>query len=509
MISASGGGRLLADMSPRDRRALVLVIAFLVCIVGYTQGIEPLLFRFENALNRLDRSEQLSAGYIQKIRMLPRRETRLAELEQEKSSVDEYFAPDPASNTAPADALIHELSSYSNISGARILQLTPDVESLANNSARFHGLVLAGDYSSIRRYLYLLETSPRKFQLVEFELNPSKEDVLRAKVRFLDPTPVQATTVTGHGVGESKHLVVGVYGTESDLPIYVAQAEKHFEAAGLKVGLVPAGTPDNSLRLLLSGQIDAVTASVYDLLRYRLEGAPVRAVIPMGRPPLEAHLVTAAGSSISRLDGLNGKTIGLELHGMVEPLLLQLLDVNAMGRDDVRLVYLDRRALIRHLRSGLIEAGLISGLEKDMLDHYELTLIETLSAGAAGWQSFLVVHEDILEHKHRQLVDLAQAIFEANKMLTQSTDSARAAAAHWLGNSKSQSVESILERTEFLQSEEAWTLMSTKTDDDIMLGAVQQLLLELGEDVPDITKQDLVDARVMEEYLQSERVRAD
>ena len=51
--------------------------------------------------------------------------------------------------------------------------------------------------------------------------------------------------------------------------------------------------------------------------------------------------------------------------------------------------------------------------------------------------------------------------------------------------------------------------MSTKTDDDIMLGAVQQLLLELGEDVPDITKQDLVDARVMEEYLQSERVRAD
>ena len=94
-------------------------------------------------------------------------------------------------------------------------------------------------------------------------------------------------------------------------------------------------------------------------------------------------------------------------------------------------------------------------------------------------------------------------------MLTQSTDSARAAAAHWLGNSKSQSVESILERTEFLQSEEAWTLMSTKTDDDIMLGAVQQLLLELGEDVPDITKQDLVDARVMEEYLQSERVRAD
>ena len=87
MISASGSGRLLAGMSPRDRRALVLVIAFLVCIVGYTQGIEPLLFRFENALNRLDRSEQLSAGYIQKIRMLPRRETRLAELEQEKSPI--------------------------------------------------------------------------------------------------------------------------------------------------------------------------------------------------------------------------------------------------------------------------------------------------------------------------------------------------------------------------------------------------------------------------------------
>ncbi len=108
---------MFARMSERDRRALFLVGAFLIAIVVYTQAIEPLVFRFQNALGRLERSEQLSAGYIQKIRMLPRREARLAELEQEKSAVDTYFKVSPASRSAPAETLIDELSSYASITG--------------------------------------------------------------------------------------------------------------------------------------------------------------------------------------------------------------------------------------------------------------------------------------------------------------------------------------------------------------------------------------------------------
>ena len=118
---------MLERMSERDRRALFLVGAFLITIVLYTQAIEPLVFRFQDAMGRLQRSEQLSAGYLQKIRMLPRREARLAELEQEKSAVDTYFKASPASRSAPAETLIDELSSYASITGVTMLQLIPNV----------------------------------------------------------------------------------------------------------------------------------------------------------------------------------------------------------------------------------------------------------------------------------------------------------------------------------------------------------------------------------------------
>ena len=146
---------MLERMSERDRRALFLVGAFLITIVLYTQAIEPLVFRFQDAMGRLQRSEQLSAGYIQKIRMLPRREARLAELEQEKSAVDTYFKASPASRSAPAETLIDELSSYASITGVTILQLIPNVE-LLETGGGFHDLVLQGDYAALRQYLYLL-----------------------------------------------------------------------------------------------------------------------------------------------------------------------------------------------------------------------------------------------------------------------------------------------------------------------------------------------------------------
>ena len=45
-------GRLLGSLTPRDRRALGIVGGFLFAIAAYTQLIEPLVFRFESALER-------------------------------------------------------------------------------------------------------------------------------------------------------------------------------------------------------------------------------------------------------------------------------------------------------------------------------------------------------------------------------------------------------------------------------------------------------------------------
>ena len=498
---------MLERMSERDRRALFLVGAFLITVVLYTQAIEPLVFRFQDAMGRLDRSEQLSAGYIQKIRMLPRREARLAELEQEKSAVDTYFKASPASRSAPAETLIDELSSYASITGVTILQLIPNVE-LLETGGGFHDLVLQGDYAALRQYLYLLETSPRKFQLAEFELNPPKEGALRSRVRFLDPAELQSNELIEEGGDVRPDLIIGVYGTEDDLPIYLAQTLDLFNEVQLKVGLVPAGTPDMSLRRLLSGQVDATIASLYDILRYRLGGVPVRAIIPMGRVPLEIQLATAKDSDISSIEDLQAKTIALEPHGMVEPVFLQLLAAHGLGRDDINLVYLSRRSLIRHLRSGLVDASLISGLEPGRLEFFGLNSVEKLKTPRKTWQSFLIVHADLLEQEVVSLSRLTRSIFRANQMLEEGSDPVTAAANEWLGRSNNQPAEPVIDKIRFPDIQDSWRLMSKTEDNIIGLAMFQQLLLELGEDVPNVTTQDLVDTTILDK-LRIENKNAD
>ena len=49
-MSRSGLGGALGGMSDRDRRALGIVAIFLFVIAAYTQLIEPLIFRFDQAL---------------------------------------------------------------------------------------------------------------------------------------------------------------------------------------------------------------------------------------------------------------------------------------------------------------------------------------------------------------------------------------------------------------------------------------------------------------------------
>ncbi len=490
-MNGGATGRLLGGMSARDRRALGIVAFFLLAVVGYIQLIEPLVSRVESALDRRDRSEQAAASYIQKIRMLPRREARLAELEQEKSAVDAYFAHNPAVQAAPTEALIDELTAYASISGADIRQLVPDVETLSGGKGRVHNLELAGSYPALRRYLYLLETSPRKFRLVELELDPPKDEVLRVRVRFFDP--VVSPDTTTESVLDIEPLTIGVYGTLADLPVYVARESGSFSKAGVAVGLVPAGSPEISLGRLLSGELDAVVASIYDVLRYRLGGAPVRVLMPLGRPPLEATLLTAKNSGVTGLADLAGQSLGIEMHGMAEPLLLQLLDANGMTRDDLGVVYLDRWALVRHLKSGLIKAALISGLDEQRLEYFGLRPLEKLAPKVSGWQSYLVVHADALARDPRQWQALSGALFAANSALDAGEPSAVVLARRWLRHLSDEALRAALEPVGFPDAAQARAVLLDE-ENDLQLAMLQQLLLDLGEDVPDVTRADLVDS---------------
>ncbi len=497
-MSGTGLGQLLGGMSARDRRALGIVTAFLLVVVGYIQLIEPLVFRFDNALERRDRAEQVSTGYMQKIRMLPRREQRLAELEHDMSALQAYFAPDLAAQAAPIESLIDELTAYASISGTHMRQLVPDVETIPDLEGRIHDLELTGDYPALRRYLYLLETSPRRFNMMELEIRPPKDELSRTRLRFFDPTPMlkPASNVVG-----LEPLIIGVHGVAADLSVYVARAAGDFTATKVAVNLMPAGSPQLSASRLLSGEFDGVVGSLYDLMRYRLAGTPMRVLMPLGHIPLSASLVTKAGSSIDGLAGLVNKTLAVESYGMAEVLLLQLLNITGMTRSDLDIVYLDRRAMVRHLKSGLIDAALVSGLDETGLSYLGLRRVDHLNAGEDDWQSYLIVHADSLSRSPQRWQAVVQALLAAAARLEAQDASAMELAHEWLRYRNSGATVATLAQAHYADLANIAEVLGS--DAAFGLDSLQELLLELGEQVPDTSRDELVDSAWLQALLET------
>ena len=498
-MSRAGLGGARGGMSDRDRRALGIVAAFLFVIAAYTQLIEPLIFRFDQAVEQRDRAEQLSTGYIQKIRMLPRREKRLAELEREMRTLEAYFAEDLIAQAAPIETLIDELTAYASISGSQLRQLVPDVESLPDLEGRIHDLELIGDYAALRQYLYLLETSPRRFDLMELEINPPKDGRSRARMRFMDPTPTQPVAADP---GQVEPLIIGVHGGAGDLPIYAADVGGAFAEAEVAVGLVPAGSPQSSTDRLLSGELDAVVGSLYDLIRYRLAGAPVRVLMPLGELPLSVSLVSRADSPISGLEELSDKTLGIESLGMAEVGLLQMLYEMGMGRSDIDIVYLDQRAMVRHLRSGLIDAALVNDLDGARLDYLGMRQLQEYAVPRSEWQSYFIVHADSLGNFPQRWRAVSRALLVAAEQL-KSGDSEAAALAHaWIRYRTPDATAASLSRAKFVDPEHFIEELSS--DAAFGLESLQEILLELGEPVPDTSREELVEPswlRSMQEVL--------
>ncbi len=487
-MSRSGLGSALGGMSDRDRRALGIVAIFLFVIAAYTQLIEPLIFRFDQALEKRDRAEQLSTGYIQKIRMLPRREKRLAELDREMRTLEAYFAQDLIAKAAPIETLIDELTAYASISGSQLRQLVPDVESLPDLEGRIHDLELIGDYAALRQYLYLLETSPRRFNLMELEINPPKDGQSRARMRFMDP---MATPPVEMNPDQGEPLIIGVHGSAGDAQIYTADASGAFADASVAVGLVPAGSPQSSADRLMSGELDAVVGSLYDLIRYRLAGAPVRVLMPLGELPLSVSLVSRADSPLSGLEELSGKTLGIESLGMAEVSLLQRLYETGMSRTELGIVYLDRRAMVRHLRSGLIDAALVNDLNGARLDYLGMRQVEELPAPHSEWQAYLIVHADSLSRFPQRWSAVSRALWAAAEQLESGSPEAIALAHAWIRYRTPDATAALLSRSTFGDARDSIDELSS--DATFGLESVQKLLLELGEPVPDISREELVE----------------
>jgi NitT/TauT family transport system substrate-binding protein len=145
------------------------------------------------------------------------------------------------------------------------------------------------------------------------------------------------------------------------LPLYVAQRERYFEAEGIRVEFVAAGSAAERDQLLQAGQVDGVISDLVALALANREGirlVAVRYAMTATLQDPQFRILASASSGLSTPGDLRGVPIGVSQGTVIEYVTDRLLQAEGLVPDDIRAVGVpripDRMAL---LASGELEAA--------------------------------------------------------------------------------------------------------------------------------------------------------
>lgn len=176
-----------------------------------------------------------------------------------------------------------------------------------------------------------------------------------------------ALQLAGASAGRAEEVVkIGVLGTTSDLPMYLAKQEGFFEKEGIRLDIVPFKSGAQMVAPLGTGQLDA-TAGIVASGLYNLSGRGVdfKIVSDRGsmRPGFGYYRLLlrkdiADGGKYKSYADLKGMKIGTQSKGgPAESTLNQVLKLGGLKYDDITPVYLGHADMIAGLGNKAIDAG--------------------------------------------------------------------------------------------------------------------------------------------------------
>lgn len=176
-----------------------------------------------------------------------------------------------------------------------------------------------------------------------------------------------ATQLFGVSAGHAEEVVkIGVLGTTSDLPMYLAKQEGFFEKEGIRLDIVPFKSGAQMVAPLGTGQLDA-TAGIVASGLYNLSGRGVDFKIVSDRGSMRRGFgyyrlllrkdIADSGKYKTYAD-LKGMKIGTQSKGgPAESTLNQVLKLGSLKYDDITPVYLGHADMIAGLGNKAIDAG--------------------------------------------------------------------------------------------------------------------------------------------------------
>jgi NitT/TauT family transport system substrate-binding protein len=137
--------------------------------------------------------------------------------------------------------------------------------------------------------------------------------------------------------------------------LYLAQEKGFYRDQGFDLRLIEFNSLSDARRAFERGQIDAIAATVIEVLQVRDNSARSPQIVQVVDYSNGADVILAR-SGISNEAGLRGARIGLELASLGVFVLSRGLEQNALSLTDVKLVSMDQLSMENAYQNGELDA---------------------------------------------------------------------------------------------------------------------------------------------------------
>jgi len=430
-----------ARLSPKDRRALVIVTVFLLVVFGYIGVIEPLLDRADQSSGSLAELEDQQRRYTRQVLMLPRREAKLVDYRAELATLKRHFELETTEAEASVSKSIVELNYYARLAKVSIAGIRPlEVRTAAEYLEVPLEIEANANFDALRKFFYYIDTSPSLLAITDVQLNSQSEGPLQARVKLSNIVlgQDQNEAPVANLMPQENRLQLAISRWTGYAPLVVAKHNGYLESESMQVNLLVTDDKVTIDRLLVSGDVDGIGVSLPELLVYWAEGIPVKIVFPLDSTAGTEGIVVLPESSIQSLTDLRQQQIAVGQHGILKFVLARALKSAGLSLQDVQLQELDASQVARELAGGTLEAGLTrEPYLTSLVDQKQARLIYTSGELQGLILDMLAMTPKAIEKKASVVQFLVDGLLKARKFIAEQPERAVEIIAKW----ENQSVE--------------------------------------------------------------------
>lgn len=425
----------LANLSPQDRRALVLVSVFLTVVFVYVWLFEPLVLRYQQASEDLAGLQVEQRRFEQKVRMLPKREARLEEYKRELTDLQRHFRLTAAVPETIVPMAIAEMNYYARLCDVDIAGIRPlEAQTTGEYQELPFDVEATAKFEALHKFFYYIETSPSVLSITDLELALQERKVrARLKVSAVIKTrPDQTPLATGPQVEQRHRLQILIPHWTGVAPLAVAAQQGFLDSERFSVELISSEDSVTTERLLLAGEADGTTATLFELLDYWSRGIGLQAVLPISAEWGARGLVVRDDLDAQGIEDLQSEPIGVEKNGVPVLVLHRALRSAGLSLEDVKLVSIDPEQVARDLANGTLNAGVTRDpYLTDLLDQGAARLIFSSARAEASLLDLLILRKDTVKKKPEVIRFLIQAVRKSARFIEENPDLAARIIADW------------------------------------------------------------------------------